>query len=65
MARAARVLLGGSVVAGQRSAGVISMIFLGKGQVEPGVEVDLRLGGVGALAEGPGGVGEVISIRSA
>jgi hypothetical protein len=32
--------------------------LLGEGEVEPGVEVDLRLGGVGALAEGPGGAGE-------
>src|SRR4051794_35835908 len=31
--------------------------LLGEGEVEPGVEVDLRLGGVGALAEGPGGGG--------
>src|SRR3954449_12214766 len=31
--------------------------LLGEGEVEPGVEVDLRLGGVGALAEGPGGAG--------
>src|SRR4051812_1574924 len=32
--------------------------LLGEGEVEPGVEVGLRLGGVGALAEGPGGAGE-------
>src|SRR3954468_5255133 len=31
--------------------------LLGEGEVEPGVEVDLRLGGVGALGEGPGGGG--------
>src|SRR4051795_3092755 len=32
--------------------------LLGEGEVEPGVEVGLCLGGVGALAEGAGGAGE-------
>jgi len=32
--------------------------LLGEGEIEPGVEVVLGLGGVGALAEGPGGAGE-------
>src|SRR3954453_20776152 len=32
--------------------------LLGEGEIEPGIEVDLRLGGVGALAGGPGRAGE-------
>ncbi len=32
--------------------------LLGEGEIEPGVEVGLGLGGVGALAEGSGRAGE-------